>query len=519
MFTPGYPPASTSPGYECTFLWRIENYSYCWHKNGEKLVSPEFTIDGLDDTVWTLSLFPRGCSKDSIGNISLFLNRTKDEDGPSLFSVRYELSILAANGLSTRFDGNNRFLNGSWSGCFSLLQREEALVRRRADYLPQDTLTVRCKMWWGAPKVEVVNEIAARTRIGVEEVSYVHYTERFPEMIPDDKNPIKIRSATKNRRVLKSCLYYTSDAGVDTVMMEIVPYEQNHVLVKRNIFILEESGEKTDCGGADNLLDDTRKDIQDLPLSLTMEAMLLASKKGWFVGELCLQCECVLTTGLEFSKIERSVYTKPLEAAKERGDNAQTKEVYNVQQKLSACHSATDDLKAIFDNQRFTDVEFKTKTRSFPAHQLWLCARSPVFKIMLTSDMSEKNSNVIPIDDLEDGTVEQLLLFLYTDQLEDLCWDSAMKLYYAADKYQIERLRVVCSSFFVDNITISCACELLIMADTHCDSDLKEAVQDFILRHEEQIFGSEDWEKLAEENPQLASKTMLMKYQKKSTVS
>ncbi|CAL1279324.1 unnamed protein product [Larinioides sclopetarius] len=163
------------------------------------------------------------------------------------------------------------------------------------------------------------------------------------------------------------------------------------------------------------------------------------------------------------------------------------------------------------------DVELKTETKTFPAHKVWLCAISFVFKTMLSSDMREKNSNIIPIDDLENDTVQQLLQFIYTDRLEDLCWDSATKLYYAGDKYQIERLKVICSSFLVNNVSPSSASELLILADKHSDSDLKEAVEDFILRHEEQVFELEEWHKLTETNSQLALKTMLLKYKKKMT--
>ncbi|GBM21627.1 hypothetical protein AVEN_250730-1 [Araneus ventricosus] len=110
--------------------------------------------------------------------------------------------------------------------------------------------------------------------------------------------------------------------------------------------------------------------------------------------------------------------------------------------------------------------------------------------------------------------LEQLLLFLYTDKLENLQWESAIKLYYAGDKYVIEKLKVICASFLVDKITPSSAIELLLLADAHNDSDFKMAVEDFILKHEEQVFGSEEWEKLIEVNSQLVSKTMLLKYKK-----
>ncbi|CAL1284159.1 unnamed protein product [Larinioides sclopetarius] len=171
-----------------------------------------------------------------------------------------------------------------------------------------------------------------------------------------------------------------------------------------------------------------------------------------------------------------------------------------------------DDLKRNYSSKFLADVEVQTKENSYPAHKIVLCARSPVFKVMMSNDMKEKNSDSILVDDMEDDTVQQLLLFIYSDNLEDLQWESAIKLYYAADKYQIEKLRLICSAFLIDNLSTSRATELLFLADTHSDFDLKKEVEDFILDHDQQVFGSEEWEKLIEASPLLALKTMHLKY-------
>ncbi|GBN63492.1 hypothetical protein AVEN_10824-1 [Araneus ventricosus] len=144
-----------------------------------------------------------------------------------------------------------------------------------------------------------------------------------------------------------------------------------------------------------------------------------------------------------------------------------------------------------------------------------LCARSPVFKLMMTNDMKEKNTGCIQIDDLENDIVQQLLLFLYSDHLVNLEWESAIKLYYASDKYEVENLKVLCSAFLIDNLSTSTASELLLLADTHNDSDLMKAVEDFIFKHENQVFGSKEWRNLIETNPLLVSKTMCLKYIRK----
>ncbi|GBM67082.1 Protein roadkill [Araneus ventricosus] len=143
------------------------------------------------------------------------------------------------------------------------------------------------------------------------------------------------------------------------------------------------------------------------------------------------------------------------------------------------------DMKAIYKTQCFADVELETKTKSFPAHKIVLCSRSSVFKAMMISDMKEKNTECIQVDDLENDTVEQLLLFLYSDSLPNIQLKSATQLYYAADKYQIGKLKEMCSSFFTQNLSASNAGDLLLLADTHNYSNLRKVAEDFILEHED----------------------------------
>ncbi|CAL1295604.1 unnamed protein product, partial [Larinioides sclopetarius] len=507
--------AMTDGRTECTFLWRIENYSYCWHKNGESLFSPEFTADSFEGTVWVLAVCPRGYRQKVEGYISLYLHRCEVDDGPVDFTVEYEMSILAADGLSPRFETEHTFTEGKGYGHRKFVKRDETPLHRKVDFLPQDTLSVRCKMWRGEGSVREATKIAARTRIGIEEISFLHVIESFSELEPDEKKTIQIKSSAKRQCSLTSSLYFTEDLNEGKMMLQISPRTENQILAKRKISLLDRSGKKTECGESDNRLDDPRKDIGNLPLSITRQAILKKENDYLPENSLTLSCKCVFSTGVEHEKIERTLFGKPFVAASGISDNAQSKSIYNAAQKLSTSLSVLDDLKAIYDNQSLTDIELKTETKTFPAHKVLLCARSPVFSTMLSSDMREKNSNIITIDDLEDDTVQQLLLFLYTDQLEDLCWDSAMKLYYAGDKYQIERLKIFCSSFLVDNVSISSASELLILADTHSDSDLKVAVEDFILRHDKQVFGSENWKKMTKINSELALKTMLLTYNKK----
>ncbi|GBN74162.1 hypothetical protein AVEN_117699-1 [Araneus ventricosus] len=164
---------------EYFFSWFIENYSYCWHKNGEKLVSPNFTIYDLEGTIWNLQLYPRGMRNEDEGHISLFLDRSKQDDGPENVSINYELSFLAADG-SAICSGETEyeFKRGKGYGYGKFLKMDKILLRRNSDYLPEDILTVSCKIWKGEGKVQNIGQSSARSRIRVEKNSFLLIVEQ-----------------------------------------------------------------------------------------------------------------------------------------------------------------------------------------------------------------------------------------------------------------------------------------------------------------------------------------------------
>jgi speckle-type POZ protein len=82
-------------------------------------------------------------------------------------------------------------------------------------------------------------------------------------------------------------------------------------------------------------------------------------------------------------------------------------------------------------------------SNTLTSHKLILCARSPVFKAMLTSGLSESTSNEIVISDFEPEVVHAFLKFLYSDKCSTLEQHS-FALYQMADKYQVNSLKITC---------------------------------------------------------------------------
>ncbi|KAF8777726.1 Speckle-type POZ protein-like like protein [Argiope bruennichi] len=404
---------------ECIFLWFIENYSYCWHKNGGRLISPEFTDDDLEGTVWCLRLYPRGRTDKQPDSINLFLGRSLEDDGPEDFPLKFELALLAADGsplISKEMEFT--FKKRIGHGMSNLIRMDDVLLRRKAEFLPQDTLSVRCKIWRGEGEIKQVKQIAARTRIGIEEISFLHTVECFSTLESNQVKTIHITSPLQRGFDLSSSLYFSDGSCCkDKIVMEIAPTDENQILSKCTVSSVDKSGKLIKCGGTGSRLNTTKNGAQKLPLCLTKQD-LLDKKSEYLPGDkLSLLCECYFSTGVEFEKIERIWFEMPSVVLNQLHDECHNKDGYNTSEKLSACASVSDDLKTIYNNQVYTDMKLKTKMKTFPAHKLVLCARSVVFKAMLSNDMKEHNTNCIEVDDLDDDTVHQLLLFLYSDVL------------------------------------------------------------------------------------------------------
>ncbi|GBM57771.1 hypothetical protein AVEN_50759-1 [Araneus ventricosus] len=193
---------------EYTFFWFIENYSYCWHSRGDMLCSPEFTVDELEGSTWYLALYPRGKYNLHSDYASLYLCR--QDDGPEIISLNYQLSVIAVDGSATCSESfNYAFRNANEPVSGKFLKMNEILLRRKSYYLPQDILTVRCKMWKGTGEVHHIGQSSVRSRIGIEKKIFslrIGKIQHTPSKCKsDNKNPI---SFEKGKFDFKQSIFY-----------------------------------------------------------------------------------------------------------------------------------------------------------------------------------------------------------------------------------------------------------------------------------------------------------------------
>ncbi|XP_016159794.1 PREDICTED: speckle-type POZ protein [Ficedula albicollis] len=108
-----------------------------------------------------------------------------------------------------------------------------------------------------------------------------------------------------------------------------------------------------------------------------------------------------------------------------------------------------------------------------------LAARSPVFSAMFEHEMEESKKNRVEINDVEPEVFKEMMCFIYTGKAPNLD-KMADDLLAAADKYALERLKVMCEDALCSNLSVENAAEILILADLHSADQLKTQAVDFI---------------------------------------
>ncbi|XP_037427444.1 BTB/POZ and MATH domain-containing protein 2-like [Triticum dicoccoides] len=131
-----------------------------------------------------------------------------------------------------------------------------------------------------------------------------------------------------------------------------------------------------------------------------------------------------------------------------------------------------------------SDVTFEVGGEAFPAHRYMLAARSSVFRAELLGPMKEKTATRVQINDMDANVFRALLHFIYTDSLPEMDdGDStamAQHLLVAADRYDMERLKLICVERLCSGLCRSTVATTLALAEQHGCGALKKACFKFL---------------------------------------
>ncbi|XP_015898776.2 BTB/POZ and MATH domain-containing protein 4 [Ziziphus jujuba] len=175
----------------------------------------------------------------------------------------------------------------------------------------------------------------------------------------------------------------------------------------------------------------------------------------------------------------------------------------------------------LLENMEGSDITFEVAGEIFHAHKLVLAARSPMFRSKFF-DGSEEDKVVIVVTDVEPKVFKAMLHFIYRDSLtEDVELEApsssslssvsdslSAKLLAAADRYGLQRLRLMCESHLCKDISVKSVAEILALADRCNASDLKAVCLRFAAENLAAVMQSDGFEHLKENCPSLQSELL-----------
>ncbi|XP_059564156.1 speckle-type POZ protein-like [Myotis daubentonii] len=171
--------------------------------------------------------------------------------------------------------------------------------------------------------------------------------------------------------------------------------------------------------------------------------------------------------------------------------------------KVPECQLA-DELGGLWENSWFSDCCFCVAGQEFQAHKAIVAARSPVFRAMFAHAMEESKNNRVEIIDMEPGVFKEMMCFIYTGKAPNLD-KMADGLLAAADKYALERLKVMCEEALSRQLSEENAAEMLTLADLHSADQLKTQAVHFIHSHAEGVLETEGWQAMVASHPHLVA--------------
>ncbi|XP_065887530.1 BTB/POZ domain-containing protein 9-like isoform X3 [Dysidea avara] len=136
-------------------------------------------------------------------------------------------------------------------------------------------------------------------------------------------------------------------------------------------------------------------------------------------------------------------------AKRARSETTSTEGVPNMLRASEWCNTT---FSALLQDPSTHDVTFKTSDGgSVSAHRAIVAAGSPVFHAMLYGNTKEKNENEISLPVVDSYTLQQMLTFIYTGQVQTSC-DDCLNLLHAAHYFDVSLLEIKCTEMIAASL-------------------------------------------------------------------
>ncbi|XP_037451210.1 BTB/POZ and MATH domain-containing protein 1-like [Triticum dicoccoides] len=184
------------------------------------------------------------------------------------------------------------------------------------------------------------------------------------------------------------------------------------------------------------------------------------------------------------------------------------------------------NLSRLLETKMGADVVFDVGSETIAAHRCVLAACSPVFAAELFGPMKEGNAagSSVRVEDMDAEVFKALLRYAYTGSLPDMRKeeeDVTCQHLLAADRYGMERLKLMCEEKLCKYIDVGRAATILMLAERHHCEGLKKACFNFLAlpANLRATVATDGLQHLSESCPSLMVKLMAMSFDNASECS
>jgi speckle-type POZ protein len=170
--------------------------------------------------------------------------------------------------------------------------------------------------------------------------------------------------------------------------------------------------------------------------------------------------------------------------------------------------SLSADSGQLFEKRGFADVILSANGRKLHAHKAVLSARSSVFSVLFRHDILENKNNRVEADDVRYDVLQEMVHFIYAGRTPNLI-EMSYELLQAAEKYYLERLKVMCKDVLCLNLTTENVAGTLILAGLHSAKQWKERCLSFIAECGKDIIQSDGWKIVLQSHPKFREEAII----------
>lgn len=151
--------------------------------------------------------------------------------------------------------------------------------------------------------------------------------------------------------------------------------------------------------------------------------------------------------------------------------------------------------KEVFDSKRLSDCEFcftepGESTKILSANRAILSLISQVFETMFFGSLPESTSKPVKIEDIDYDTFKLFLQYIYTRELNLESIDDAIKLFYAARKYDVMDVEDTCEAYLYTKIEPGNVCQIFEFGKLFEKPELREICLTVIRAKTNEVFAS-----------------------------